>query len=321
MKRILLIIYSAIIFSTSMAQVTDSGSKPAAPAKDSVRYWSYGGIVMLNFGQTALSNWAAGGENSQSGNSFFNFFANYKKKSITWDNTIDLGYGMLRQNEQNRKTDDKIDFSTKFGMAASKKWYYSALLNVKTQFTTGYKYPNDTTRVKISEFLAPGYIVTAVGMDYKPAKFFTAFISPLTGKVTIVANDSLADLGAFGVEPAKFDPATKLKIEDGKNIREELGGYIKIAFQKEVFKNVNLSTKIDLFSNYVKKPENFDVNWQVLISMKVNKFISASLSTHLIYDEDIRIKNKVTKLLEPPRTQFKEILGVGFSYKFGKNGK
>jgi hypothetical protein len=317
MKNTVLILLAIFFMNSVNGQIVE----PEKTKKDSVRYWQYGGVVMINIGQTALSNWAAGGENSQSGNSFFNFLANYKKKNITWDNTIDLGYGMLRQNEQNRKTDDKIDFSTKFGMAASKKWYYSALLNFKSQFTNGYKYPNDTTRIKISEFLAPGYIVTAVGMDYKPAKFFTAFISPLTGKITVVANDSLADLGAFGVEPAKYDQVTKEKISDGKNTREELGGYCKIAFQKDIMKNVNLSTKIDLFSNYVKKPENLDVNWQVLISMKINKFISASLSTHLIYDEDIRPKNKITKELDPPKVQFKEILGVGFSYKFGKNGK
>lgn len=319
MKDTILLFAAFLIVNSVSGQVVEPDKKNQQ--KDSVKYWQYGGVVMLNFGQTALSNWAAGGENSQSGNSFFNSFANYKKKNITWDNTIDLGYGMLRQNEQNRKTDDKIDFSTKFGMAASKKWYYSALFSFKSQFSTGYKYPNDTTRLKISEFLAPAYIVTAIGMDYKPAKFFTAFISPLTGKITIVANDSLADLGAFGVEAAKFDPVTKEKITNGKNIREELGGYCKIAFQKDIMKNVNLSSKIDLFSNYVKKPENLDVNWQVLISMKINKFISASLSTHLIYDEDIRTKNKETKELDPPKIQFKEILGVGFSYKFGKNGK
>lgn len=318
MKRIILLLAGVFIAGSSFSQVAEPKD---VTKKDSVRYWQYGGVVMLNFGQTALSNWSAGGDNSQSGNSFFNFFANYKKKNISWDNTIDLGYGMLRRNEQLRKTDDKIDFSTKFGMAASKKWNYSALFNFKSQFTTGYKYPNDTTRIKISEFLAPAYIVTAIGMDYKPAKFFTAFISPLTGKITIVKNDSLADVGAFGVEKAQFDPVTKEKIKDGKNIREELGGFVKIAFQKDIIKNVNLSTKIDVFSNYVDNPQNVDIDWQVLISMKVNKFISASISTHLKYDDDYRPKNKVTGENDPAEIQFKEVLGVGFSYKFVKNGK
>jgi hypothetical protein len=301
------------------SQIAEPEKKLRDARKDTINGWQYGGVVMMNFGQTALSNWAAGGENSISGNSFFNFFANYRKNSLTWDNTIDLGYGLLRQNDQNRKTDDKIDFSTKVGMAASKNWYYSGLLNFRSQFTSGYKYPNDTTRIKVSNFFAPAYIVTAIGMDYKPGKTFTAFIAPLTGKITIVADQKLADAGAFGVEPAKFQE--EVMIEEGERIRKEFGGYCKVAFQKEIMTNVNLSSKIDLFSNYLDKPQNIDVNWQVLVSMKVNKFISASLSTQLIYDDDIKYKNKITKKEEGPKVQFKEILGIGFSYKFSKNGK
>jgi hypothetical protein len=320
MKRAIVFLLGISYVTGLMSQIAEPENKLRTARKDTVNGWQYGGVFMLNFGQTALSNWAAGGENSQSGNSFFNFFANYQKKSLTWDNTIDLGYGMLRQNEQFRKTDDKIDFSTKVGMAASKNWYYSGLLNFRSQFMSGYKYPTDTTRLKISDFLAPAYVVMAIGMDYKPGKVFTAFIAPLTGKITIVANDSLADLGSFGVDPAQFDE-NKVKIKDGKNFREEIGGYCKVAFQKDIMTNVNLSSKIDLFSNYIDNPQNIDVNMQVLISMKVNKFISASLSTQLIYDDDTKSKNKTTNAEEGPKIQFKEILGVGFSYRFSRNGK
>lgn len=285
--------------------------------KDTINGWQYGGTLMLNAGQTSLTNWVAGGENSMSGNTFFNSFANYRKKSFTWDNTIDLAYGLLKQKGQNqRKTDDKIDFSTKIGMAASKNWYYAGLLNFRSQFSPGYKYPNDS--VKISDFLAPAYIVTAIGMDFKPEKAFTAFIAPLTGKITIVANDSLADHGAFGVEPAKFNE-NKDKLSPGENTREEFGGYCKIAYQKDVMTNVNLMTKIDLFSNYQDDPQNIDINWQVLVSMKINKFLSASLSTQLLYDNDVNYIDKTTKEDLGPKIQFKEVLGVGFSYKFSQN--
>jgi hypothetical protein len=99
-------------------------------------------------------------------------------------------------------------------------------------------------------------------------------------------------------------------VDRGKNFRQEFGGYIKIAFQKDIMTNVNFSTKIDLFSNYLKNPQNIDINWELLLSMKVNKYISATLSTQLIYDDDINYNNK------GPKTQFKEIIGIGFSYKF-----
>jgi hypothetical protein len=302
----------------------DLFSQTAEPEKalrtyknDTTNGWQYGGTLMLNAGQTSLTNWVAGGENSMSGNTFFNGFSNYRKKSFTWDNTIDLAYGLLKQKGQNqRKTDDKLDFSTKIGLAASKNWYYAGLLNFRSQFSPGYNYPNDS--VKISEFLAPAYIVTAIGMDFKPGKAFTSFIAPLTGKITIVANDSLADKGAFGVEPAKYN-SNKDKIAPGHNMRKEFGGYCKIAFQKDVMTNVNLMTKIDLFSNYEDKPQNVDVNWQVLVSMKINKFLSASLSTQLIYDDDVNYIDKQTKEDLGPKVQFKEVLGVGFSYRFAKN--
>ena len=84
--------------------------------------------------------------------------------------------------------------------------------------------------------------------------------------------------------------------------------------------NVVFQTKLDLFSNYLNKPQNIDVSWETLLSMKVNKFISATLSTHLLYDDDIKIAvdtddDGVTDKTGP-RIQFKEVLAVGFSLIF-----
>ncbi len=305
MKRSIVLIMALFSLNLVYSQITDGEKKLREASKDTAEGWKTGGMIMLNFGQTSLTNWAAGGENTVSGNSLFNFFANYHKGTFTWDNTIDLGYGILKQGSQNRKSDDKIDFSTKFGKMASKNWYYSGLLDFRSQFSAGYNYPNDS--VKISNFFAPAYIVTALGMDYKPNKTFTAFIAPITGKITIVADQDLADAGAFGVDKAEFVNGVKTK--DGKNFRQEFGGYVRVGYQNDIMTNVNLSTKLDLFSNYLKNPQNIDVNWQVLVSMKVNKYISATLSTQLIYDDDTEIEGS-------PKVQFKEILGVGFSYKF-----
>ncbi len=60
--------------------------------------------------------------------------------------------------------------------------------------------------------------------------------------------------------------------------------------------------------------------WSVYFDMKVNKIISASISTHLIYDDDIKIRYDSTgdgnKDSEGPRVQFKEIIAVGLSVSF-----
>ena len=245
-------------------------------------------------------------------------YANYKKGNTSFDNSLDIGYGFLKSgNAGTRKTDDKIDFTSKYGQKASKNWYYAGLINFKSQMAPGYNYPNDST--KISDFLAPAYILGSIGMDYKPNKYFTLFISPITTKITLVNDQTLADAGAYGVEKAVLDTLGNV-VTKGEVLRLEYGGYLRAIVNKDVRENINLQTKLELFSNYNKNPSNIDVNCEVLIAMKVNKYISATISTQLIYDDDIdiAIDENADGIIEKvgPRIQFKEVLGVGLSLKF-----
>lgn len=306
---ILLIIgFSQIAF----GQVTEAEKKLRTLPTDTTQGWKKGGVFAVNLAQTSLTNWAAGGQNSMAVNGIFSAFANYKMNRIVWDNSLDIGYGLLKQgkNSDYMKTDDKIDFLSKYGRKAFKNFYYAALLNFKTQMSPGYNYPNDT--VKISNLFAPAYLLIALGMDYKPNAYFSVFIAPLTAKFTFVNDQSLSDAGAFGVTP-------------GKKTKSEIGGYIRAIYSKndfknEFLKNVSFTTKIDLFSNYLDKPQNIDVSWETLITMKVNKYLSVNFNTHLLYDDNVKIKvdRDNDGILDPypgSRIQFKEILGVGFSYK------
>lgn len=286
---------------------------------DSTKAWTRGGMFSLNASQVSLTNWSAGGQNNISGNVLTNLFINYQEGNTSWENSLDLGYGLQKQGDASPiKSDDKIDFVSKFGYKASKEWNYSAIVNFKTQFTEGFNYPNDS--IAISNFMAPGYLVLTVGMDYKPNKHFSAFISPVTGKTTFVNNQDLANAGAFGVEAAVIDPATGLVATKGKTIRNEFGGYIKLQVKYDIMKNVNLQSKIDLFSNYIDKPENIDVNWEMLLAMKINDYITANINTLLIYDDDIKIEvdenNDGTIDAVGPRIQFKEVFSLGLSVKF-----
>jgi hypothetical protein len=157
-------------------------------------------------------------------------------------------------------------------------------------------------------------------MDFKPNDKFNLFIAPITGKVTIVNNQILADAGAFGVVKAVYDPITNLLVTPGKVVRTEFGGYLRMMAKFDIMKNINFQTQLDLFSNYLNNPQNLDVNWSTLTAMKVNKYISATITTQLIYDHDINIAvdNNSDGVVDAsgPRTQFKEVLAVGFSYKF-----
>lgn len=269
--------------------------------------WRKGGLLSLNFTQVSLTNWAAGGQNSISGNAIVNYFANYKKGKNAWDNILDLGYGMVMQGTKGDviKSDDKIEFNSKYGRKAVAHWYYSGLINFRSQFSPGYNYPNDS--IVISKFFAPAYLTLALGMDYKPSDYFSLFISPASVRFIFVNDKHLSDAGAFGVDK-------------GKTLRTEMGAYAKVAFKKDLSANLNLQTSIDLFSNYLENPQNVDVNWQVLLALKVSKYISASLSTQLIYDDNTKLTfygsdGKTIDRLRPGM-QFKEVLGIGFAYKF-----
>lgn len=284
------------------SQVTDAEKKLKTLETDTITGWITGGIAGLNLAQTSLVNWSSGGQNSIAINGLLSVFANYKNANTAWDNSLDVGYGVIKQGKNDRfmKTDDKIDILSKYGRKAFADFYYAALVNFKTQFSPGYNYPNDT--VMISNFLAPAYVLVALGLNYQPNSYFNVFLAPITGKLTIVNDKLLSAAGAFGVEP-------------GGKSRSEFGGYARIIysrndFKAEFLKNVSFTSKLDLFSNYLNEPQNIDVSWENQIALKVNKYIAVNVNTHLMYDANIKVNGGNAKV------QFKEILGVGFSYKF-----
>jgi len=299
MKKLHLII--AALFTAVVINAQDS--EPA----DTL--WKVNGTFSLNFSQVALSNWAAGGENSFSGNGFVALSADYNDgKKLIWDNDLNLGYGLIIQGDDpTRKSDDKIEFSSKVGHKISKSWYFSNMVKFKTQFAMGYDNPGEPDRLKISNFMAPGYLNLVTGFDWKPVENFSLLLSPVSGKFTFVLDNDLQELGSFGVDSAKA-------------ARGEFGGYVKVSFKKELVKNIRISTNLDLFSNYLFEPQNIDVNWDMLLTFKVNDFVSASIIANLIYDHDIKFEEDTngdgTMDRSGPRTQFKELLGIGLTYAF-----
>jgi hypothetical protein len=304
---------------TIYAQITEAEKNVRTETTDTILGWKKGAVTNLTISQVSLTNWAAGGQNSFSVNGLVSLFANYKKEKNAWDNSLDVGYGLLQQGKSKKmiKTDDKIDLTSKYGKRIDKQWYIAALINFRTQMTDGYNYPNDS--VIISRFMAPGYLLGALGMDYMPNDNFDLFIAPITSKSTFVLDQKLANEGAYGVEKAIYDTTGFLKTK-GKTYRSEFGGYIRLTYKKNLMENVFLQNKLDLFSNYLHNPQNIDINWEVLIALKVNKFLTASVSTQLLYDDDVDISvdknNDGIVDAIGPRTQFKEVIAVGLSYKF-----
>jgi hypothetical protein len=301
-QTITLIVMALFVSSFAIAQTTEAEDALKKVKEELPDGWSKGGLFSLSFSQVSLTNWAAGGQNSISGNGLVSMFADFKKESFIWNNTLDLGYGLMKQGEEGViKTDDKIDLLSKAGLKAAEHWYYAGLLNFKTQMMPGYNYPNDS--VEISRFLAPAYLLGALGMDYKPAENFSLFLAPLTGKITFVNDQALADDGAYGVDP-------------GKKSRVEFGGYIRAAYKVDITENITFQTKADFFSNYLDNPEKIDVNWETLLMMKVGRFITVSFASHLIYDYDVKFDTTGDGEGDTDKVQFKQLIGVGLSYTF-----
>lgn len=284
----------------TVKELQGAASKTIAkdPKDTVVKTWKKGGLFTFNVAQGSLDNWVGGGDKfSFSAVSFLNLYAYYKKDKHNWDNSLDLGYGFINTTSLGqRKSDDRIDFFSKYGYAIAKKWNAGVLFNFRSQFAAGYTYGKTPAGAEIktltSKLFSPAYVLLSLGLDYKPNDNFSVFVSPLTERWVIVADDTLSAKGAYGVTP-------------GKKVRNELGAFLSARFTKEVAKNIVYTSRLDLFSNYKKESKNVDLFWTNVLTMKVNKYISANVTLDMLYDDDAIA-----------RLQRRQLLGIGVSAKF-----
>lgn len=313
MKNIYLFLALAVFSVCSVQAQDDSMKKLREEAAGKIKgekdttgkLWKKGGTANLTFNQGSLTNWAAGGDKlSLSLAAGLNVFANYKKGRHSWDNNLDLAYGYVNTTSLgSRKSDDRIDLTSKYGYDIGRNWYLSALFNLRTQFTDGFIYPNDSTVERISRFFAPAYIVLSPGLDFMPNEEFSLFISPVTARWVVVMDDTLSAKGAYGVDT-------------GRHVKSEFGAYVSVNWNKEIVKNISYRTKLELFSNYRQNPQNIDIFWTNALMFKVTPRISANVSVDMIYDDDVRVFNNPKTGVPGPRLQIKQVMGIGFTAAF-----
>ncbi|MDA3868124.1 MAG: DUF3078 domain-containing protein [Salinivirgaceae bacterium] len=298
----LLVTVCLFILSASLTLAQETGENNEL-LKDTV--WRFEGQSSFNFTQGFLENWTQGGENFLSGIILNDYTLSYDKEKSSWENNMSYKLGATQQGEERlRKNEDLFDFSSKYGYDLSNKnIFFTNIISFKTQMFKGFDYANDNDSIAISRFLNPGHIVIATGFEYKYKKILSAMASPLSGKVTLMTDTAHYDPVAFG-------------IDEGENFRAEMGAYVKIKFKKEVVKNVNLSTTLELFNNYFSNPENIDIDWQTTITFNVNKYIKTTIFAHVIYDDDVPIP--LTGGRTTRNFQIKETLGIGLAYSINK---
>lgn len=289
-------LFSFNIFGSNLDKIKQPGEVIDTTVAEN---WKLGALFSLNMTQSTFTNWAAGGQNNISGIGMINGQATYNKDRVKWANTLNLGLGGIQNfGDDLLKTDDIIDMQSTFSYGVKKPWYIALLGGFRTQFLDGFANPTDTVRA--STFMAPGYVNTSLGIEYVKSDNFKIMASPLSGKFTFVRDQTLADEGAFGVTP-------------GENFRPEIGSYIRIMYNKELMENITLKTRWEFFSNYIENPQNIDINGELMLAFKVNKLFSATIQANLIYDDDIKITDRFGNV--GPRTQFKQVIGVGLSYR------
>lgn len=283
-----------------MAQDTKE-KKGDKHAKKEVKAWDFKGLARLDLSQTALSNWAMGGENSLSGTARFTASLTHTHLRWLWQNNVDLEYGLTKSGTStSQKSGDKIDLSSKLGYSITDKWYYTGAVDFKTQFYKGKLHPKEGHYT--SKFMSPAYLNISAGIEYRPVDFFSAYLSPFAENMTFILDDYMSDHGYFGVKK-------------GDKLRAEFGTYLKLRAEKEVMENVNVITKVDIFTPYNKTFGNLDIDWELTINLKINKLLSANVNTSLKYDDDVQ---NIDKKGDPMgvKVQFKETLSLGLSYSF-----
>ncbi len=289
---------------TTLALALGISSVAMATEEGQTSPWTFKNIGGVNLSQTSLTNWAAGGENSVAWHIYFNGSANYKRDNWSWDNALvtDFGQSYTSTNRW-QKSLDKLNLSSKVGYALSKHWRAAFLGDFLTQFAPGYASASDklSGAAPISKFMAPGYLTLSLGADYKPNDKFSLLVSPIAGKITFVTDKALSDAGAFGVTP-------------GKRVLAEVGASLVASYTTNISSNISLITKLSLFSAYNNNFGNVDVNWDVMLACKLNKYMSATLTTNLVYDDDI--KSVKDGIVGGPKIQLRQVFGLGVSYSF-----
>ena len=269
-------------------------------------YWRLGGKIAIDATQMALHNWIKGGENTITLLSTVELYANYKRGPHVWQNNGIFKYGAIRQGKKSMRTnEDKINITSNYGYHAFKKFYYSAQLEFKSQFGPIYEYNGNVKTRLASRFMAPATLTIGTGLEYKLNEHNSITVSPLTSKNTFVVSDSVSH--------------SRYNVDDDRYVRSETGLYLKWVYKNKFWKNIEVNSVAEFFSNYFHKPQNVDVDWNLELVFPINYNVRATITTEMIYDDDqeIPVKDADGKQIGTTKgLQFKELLKLGIIFRF-----
>lgn len=282
--------------STAVFAQNEEAVENAQEAHEEVKLWDSDLSVGLNFNQASFSgNWRSGGVNSIAFGSILTGKANYTKDKFSWDNQLEMIYGIVKNDGQGvRKSNDRIFLDSKVGYQVSDHWSYFGAVNFITQFTDGYDYSQDE-RVLISGFFSPAFLTTGIGMEYKPNDAFALRIAPISPRFTFVTNPAIAD-----------NVPTNYGVPLGEKVRTEwLAFQLFMTYNKQINENFAINTRYQMFANYETLAfKTIDHRLDVTMIAKMTKFIDVTFTSINVYDIDM-----------DPGIQFSQALALGIVYK------
>lgn len=297
--------------SRKLAEVSKLDIKP--------NYWKFLSEAAFTFNQAMIKNWSKGGESNVAFTVDLEGTADYtnKEKKISWVTEGRFKYGYMASGKKEnrsaidvRKNVDLIDIISKYNAKAFGKFDFSGTMIFKTQLAPGYAYP-DT--VMISKFLNPASLTLGIGLNYKPDKNTSINFAPLSYK------------GTFVLDTVNIDQTKHGLLADQRS-RHEPGVSAQIDHKMTLFDDITLINRLRLFTNYIDHPQNIDIEWEMIASMKLNWFTDLRLNTHFIYDDDTlipvydsegeKVLDSEGKQKKVPMVQFKEVIGVSLIFRF-----
>jgi len=295
------------------------------------QYWRTRSDVSFALNQASLTNWVKGGESSISTSLDITGYADYNNKplNITSNSFARLKFGLVASGENGvRKNLDLLETNSKLNHKAFGKFDFSAIFLVKTQIAKGYnhtKYKKDgaerDTSILVSKFMNPIIITAGIGLDYKPNKNTSINFSPFSYKGTFVTDTT-------GIKGVDAIDQTKYGIANDRKSKNEPGASFLFSNVYKPTKTISITNRVQLFTNYINKPQNIDIDWEMILTANLNWFTDVRFNTHLIFDDDTKTpvydKDKNPVMVGPDnkiqkktsRIQFKELLGFSFIFRF-----
>lgn len=235
----------------------------------------------LNLTQNKFDNWAQGGENSFAWQLNLNFKFIDDQEKTNWSNSGKMTYGATKTGDQDaRKSIDEIKLESVFTYKLGSVVNPYISVNAETQFAAGYSYATDS-KTQISAFLDPGYFRESLGLGYKPSELLQTRLG-LSFKQSITSDYPV---------PYTDDPAT---IDDIELTRSEVGAESVTDVNWKISASTLFTSKLELFTAFEAFDET-DVNWDNVLSAKINKYFNMNFNFKLLYDKDISAKRQINQ--------------------------